>query len=55
MRTTTNKRTKARLEARADVTMMAAAYFDQLMASLETPDQSPELDELFARPTQIDG
>ena len=91
MGTTTNKRTKARLEARidpdldqliedaaqqmrlsktafisqtlreasmkvmarADVTFMAAAEFDHMMASLEIPEESPELKELFARPTQI--
>lgn len=39
--------------ARADVTFMDATEFDRMMASLETPDESPELKELFARPTQI--
>ncbi|MAQ14287.1 MAG: hypothetical protein CMN30_05780 [Sandaracinus sp.] len=39
--------------ARADVTLMDAAEFDRMVASLETPDESPELKELFSRPTQI--
>lgn len=39
--------------ARADVTFMDATEFDRMMASLEIPDETPELKELFARPTQI--
>ena len=39
--------------ARAEVTLMDPAEFDRMVASLEVPDESPELKELFARPTQI--
>lgn len=39
--------------ARADVTLMDPVEFDRLVASLEIPDESPELKELFSRPTQI--
>ena len=39
--------------ARADVTLMDSVEFDRMVASLEIPDESPELKELFSRPTQI--
>jgi len=39
--------------ARAEVTMMAAATFDQMMASLDIADDSPELEALAALPRRI--
>jgi len=39
--------------ARADVTLMAAEVFDQMMASLDVADNSPELEELAALPRRI--
>lgn len=39
--------------ARADVTLMSAEVFDQMMASLEVPDASAELEELAALPRVI--
>lgn len=39
--------------ARADVTLMAAEAFDQMMASIDVPDVSPELEELAALPRRI--
>lgn len=39
--------------ARSDVTLMDAAVFDKMMASLDTPDESPELEALVAQPRQI--
>lgn len=39
--------------ARADVTLMAAEVFDQMMASLGVADDSPELEELAALPRRI--
>lgn len=39
--------------ARADVTLMDPAEFDRMVTSLEITDESPELKELFSRPTQI--
>lgn len=39
--------------ARADVTLMAAELFDQMMASLDVADDSPELEELAALPRRI--
>lgn len=39
--------------ARADVTLMASATFDTMMASIDVADPSPELDELAALPRYI--
>jgi uncharacterized protein (DUF1778 family) len=39
--------------ARADVTMMTPEVFDSMMASLELPDESPELESLVALPRRI--
>ena len=39
--------------ARAEVTMMAAEVFDQMMASIEVADHSPELEELATLPRRI--
>jgi len=39
--------------ARADVTLMAAEVFDQMMASIDVADDSPELEELAALPRRI--
>jgi uncharacterized protein (DUF1778 family) len=39
--------------ARAEVTLMAAEVFDQMMASLDVADDSPELEELAALPRRI--
>lgn len=40
--------------ARADVTMMAPAVFDAMIASIDTADESPELESLSALPRRID-
>jgi uncharacterized protein (DUF1778 family) len=40
--------------ARADVTLMAPEVFDAMMASIDTPDESPELESLAALPRRID-
>jgi uncharacterized protein (DUF1778 family) len=42
-----------RVIARADVTLMAAEVFDQMIASLEIADESPELEELATLPRRI--
>jgi len=39
--------------ARADVTLMAAETFDQMMASIDVADDSPELEKLAALPRRI--
>lgn len=39
--------------ARADVTLMAPEVFDQMMASIDVADDSPELKELAALPPRI--
>ncbi|MGH3949633.1 MAG: DUF1778 domain-containing protein [Pseudonocardiaceae bacterium] len=39
--------------ARADATLMAAGVFDQMMASIDVADHSPELEELAALPRRI--
>jgi uncharacterized protein (DUF1778 family) len=39
--------------ARADVTLMAAEVFDQMIASLDVADESPELEELATLPRRI--
>ena len=39
--------------ARADVTLMAAEVFDQMMASIDVADDSPDLEELAALPRRI--
>lgn len=39
--------------ARADVTIMSAEVFDGMMASLDVPDESPELAALAALPRRI--
>lgn len=39
--------------ARADVTMMAPAVFDAMMASIDVADESPELVELADLPRRI--
>lgn len=39
--------------ARADTTLMAAEVFDQMMAAIDVPDDSPELRELAALPQRI--
>jgi uncharacterized protein (DUF1778 family) len=39
--------------ARADVTLMAAEVFDQMVASLDVADESPELEELATLPRRI--
>lgn len=40
--------------ARADVTLMAPETFDSMMASIDTPDASPELESLAALQRRID-
>ncbi len=40
--------------ARADTTLMAPEVFDAMMASLDQPDESPELESLAALPRRID-
>ena len=49
---------KARLEARIDADLdqlitEAAEVFDQMMANLDTADDSPELEDLAALPRRI--
>ena len=39
--------------ARAEVTLMEAEVFDQMMASIDVADHSPELEELAALPRRI--
>jgi uncharacterized protein (DUF1778 family) len=39
--------------ARTDVTLMSAEVFDQMMASIDIADDSPELQELAALPRRI--
>jgi uncharacterized protein (DUF1778 family) len=39
--------------ARAEVTLMAAEVFDQMMASIDIADDSPELKELATLPRRI--
>lgn len=39
--------------ARADVTLMAAEVFDQMIASLDIAEESPELEDLAALPRHI--
>ena len=39
--------------ARAEVTMMAPEVFDQMVASIDTADESPELESLAALPRRI--
>lgn len=39
--------------ARAEVTLMAAEVFDQMMASIDVADDSSELEELAALPRRI--
>lgn len=39
--------------ARADVTLMATEVFDQMMATIDAADDSPELKELAALPRRI--
>jgi len=39
--------------ARAEVTLMEANVFDQMMASIDVADDSPELEELAALPRRI--
>lgn len=38
-----------RVVARADVTLMTPAIFDSLIASLDTPDEAPELAQKLSR------
>jgi len=42
-----------RVIARADVTLMAPEVFDQMIASLDIPEESPELEDLAALPRHI--
>lgn len=39
--------------ARADVTLMAAEVFDQMMVSIDVADDSPELEKLATMPRRI--
>jgi uncharacterized protein (DUF1778 family) len=39
--------------ARADVTLMAAEVFDQMMSTIDVADHSPDLEELAALPRRI--
>jgi len=39
--------------ARAETTLMAAEVFDQMMASIDVADDSPELEELATLPRRI--
>jgi hypothetical protein len=39
--------------ARADVTLMPAEMFDELMASLDEPDEAPNLAKIAARPRRF--
>lgn len=41
--------------ARADVTMMAPEVFDEMMASIDVADESPELERLAEMPRRITG
>lgn len=43
-----------RVLARADSMLMAPEVFDAMMASIDTPDESPELESLAALPRRID-
>lgn len=40
--------------ARADVTLMDPELFDAMIASVDTPDESPELESLVGLPRRID-
>lgn len=40
--------------SRTDVSWLAPEVFDDLMASLDQPDESPELEALVREPRQID-
>ncbi len=40
--------------ARTDVTIMAPEVFDAMMASIDTADESPELENLAALPRRLD-
>ena len=42
-----------KLIARSNVTLMSPAVFDAMMASLDSPDESPELAELAKLPRLI--
>lgn len=42
-----------RVMARADLTLMAPEAFDSTMASIDTADESPELEDLAALPQRI--
>ena len=44
----------AKVIARSDVTVMAPEVFDNLMASLGTPDESPQMAALAAMPRLIE-
>lgn len=47
------KREAEKVVARADRTLMAPDVFDALIASLDTPDDSPELERLAKLPKLI--
>lgn len=47
------KREAEKVVARADRTLMAPEVFDALMGSLDTPDDSPELERLAKLPKTI--
>lgn len=48
------RREAAKIVARADQTLMDADVFDALIGSLESADESPELEKLAKLPTLLD-
>lgn len=47
------RRAAEKVLARTDITLMAPEVFDAMMASLDRPDEAPELAELAALPRVI--
>jgi uncharacterized protein (DUF1778 family) len=47
------RRAAEKVIARSDVTLMSPLVFDTMMASLDTPDESPELAKLAKLPRLI--
>jgi len=47
------RRAAEKVIARSDVTLMSPVVFDTMMASLDVPDESPELAELAKLPRLI--
>lgn len=49
------RRAARKVISRSDVTLMAPEVFDKMMASLDAPDESPELAALSRLPRLIEG